>query len=124
MSASTKRRRKPIAANVRKRAGRLVRFAQGWLNGVDSNIRHKRQAAARAQVDVVRVALNDIPGLIDDALSVNATKAGAKEIQRLRAAMVHAMDDCDTALCIGVSGRALTHVTAARTAIKAALEKK
>jgi hypothetical protein len=47
------------------------------------------------------------------------------EIQRLRAAMVHAMDDCEIALRENtLRGRALTFVTAAHTALKIALEKK
>jgi len=47
-----------------------------------------------------------------------------KEIQRLRAAMVHAMDDCAQALGLDVSGKARLLVNAAHTALKTALEKK
>jgi hypothetical protein len=122
--ASTKRRRKRNAATVRKRAASLQRFVNSWLDGADSNIRHKRRAAARAQVDVVRVALNDVPGLVEDAIMSGVPHANA-EIQRLRAAMVHAMDDCEAAadhkgnpvstksVLLGVAGR-----------LKAALEKR
>jgi hypothetical protein len=123
-SASTERRAKPTAARVRKRADRLVHFAHGWLDGVDSNIRHKRQAAARAQVDVVRVALTDVPGLVEEALAANVPHANA-EIQRLRAAMVHAMDDAQSgAMYAPVQSVERARFLGIARRLKSALEKK
>jgi hypothetical protein len=123
-SASTKRRHQRNATSVRKSAANLHRFANTWLDGVDSNIRHKRQAAARAHVTVVRNALADLPGLIEDAIA-SGTPHGNAEIQHLRAAMVHAMDECESALrSKTLRGVALTSVTDAHSLLKTALEKK
>lgn len=46
------------------------------------------------------------------------------EIRRLRAAMAHAMDDCEAAIRAGVRSRASTYVFAAHAALKTALEEK
>lgn len=47
------------------------------------------------------------------------------ELQRLRAAMVHAMDDCETALrSRTLSGGALSAVTRAHATLRSALERK
>jgi hypothetical protein len=122
-SASTKRRHKN-ARSVRASVLKFHRFANTWLDGVDSNIRHKRQAAARAQVQVVRNAMDDLPELVEAAIMSGGPHANA-EIQRLRAAMVHAMDDAEWGAknaAAGTKQRKRFQEIASR--LKTALEKK